>query len=283
MTLPVKAQKPEVFEQTYRDPREVLAERLAEPEDLQRQLDAYDRNRKTLMTFIGRHLEEASYEEKNGKKLPKAGEMRDFYAVPGASTKALTKLGAEKIGSLFRFKRGDTQVTHQVCTKELCEVRVRVTLVDQYHRPAGSFESACSSQERSFQFAKKKYDDDFRAALNDVVARASKRAFVQAMIYSTATDEVFQAGAEPEEQRAEATAPVERFRFPKQIKTPEFAGLAGLQIDDPRIPDGLLARLVEWCKTTKTNDAAGLAHLRAMAEEELERRRAAIDDSESVL
>ena len=122
MTVPAKV-KPEVHElapgseQTYRDPREVLAERLAEPEDLQRQLDAYDRNRKTLMTFIGRHLEESSYEEKNGKKLPKQGEMRDFYAVPGASTKALTKLGAEKIGSLFRFKRGDTQVTHQVCTK----------------------------------------------------------------------------------------------------------------------------------------------------------------------
>jgi hypothetical protein len=288
MTVPAKV-KPEVHElapgseQTYRDPREVLAERLAEPEDLQRQLDAYDRNRKTLMTFIGRHLEESSYEEKNGKKLPKQGEMRDFYAVPGASTKALTKLGAEKIGSLFRFKRGDTQVTHQVCTKELCEVRVRVTLVDQYHRPAGSFESACSSQERSFQFAKKKYDDDFRAALNDVVARASKRAFVQAMIYSTATDEIFQAGAEPEEQRAEAAAP-QRFRFPMQIKTPEFAGLAGRQIDDPMIPDGMLARLVEWCKTTKTNDAAGLAHLRTVTEEELERRRTETEaDSGSVL
>lgn len=207
MTAGAKPQKPEVHEltpgslQTYRDPNEVLAEKLATPDNLVQQLDAYDRNRKALMAFISAHLGEASYEERNGVKIPKAGEMRDYYQVPGGTTKALTKLGAEKIGSLFRFRRADTEVTHQVCTKELCEVRVRVSLVDQYRREAGSFESACSSQERSFQNAKKKYSGDFRAALNDIVARASKRAFVQAMIYSTATDEIFQAGAEADEQQ----------------------------------------------------------------------------------
>jgi hypothetical protein len=279
VTVPAK---PEVHsnlpvpEQTYRDPREVLAEKLEQPADIERQLQTYDRNRKALVRFIDNHLQEASYEEKNGKKLPKAGEMRDYYMVPGATTKALTKLGAEKLGQLFRFFRGTTEVTHQVCTKEICEIRVRVTLVDQYSRPVGAFESACTSQERSFQFAKKKYDDDFRAALNDIVARASKRAFVQAMIYSTATDEIFQAGADPDEQKAETERPAaerQRFRFPRKISTPQFAHFAGKQIDDATITAVDLVALVEWCKNTKTNDPKSLAHLRTVTEEELERRR----------
>jgi hypothetical protein len=255
----------EVFEQTYKDPQEVLAEKLSQPADLTHALEVYDRNRKALMKFIGNHLEEASYEEKNGKQLPKAGEMRDFYAIPGATTKALTKLGAEKLGQLFRFARGDTQVTHQVCTKELCEVRVKVTLVDQYRREAGSFESACSSQERSFQAAKGKYDGDFRAALNDVVARASKRAFVQAMIYSTATDEVFQAGAEPEEQRAESETTTTASETAPRLPAKKFGKWAGARIADVPTPD--LEKIYKFCTKDAKNPKTWEPIAQAVADE----------------
>ena len=241
--LPVQAQ-------TYRDPHEVMVEQLAKPEDLVAALDAYDRNRKVLMKFIANHLQESVYEQRDGLKVPKAGEMNDYYLVPGATTKALTKLGAEKLGQLFRFRRGDTQVTHQVATKELCEVRVRVTLVDQYNRPGGSFESACSTQERSFQSrnSRKKYADDYRAALNDVIARASKRAFVQAVIYSTATDEIFQAAADPDEQRAESEEPPPRPDGPR-LPAKKFGQYAGHLIAD--VPTLALEQIYQFCKDVK--------------------------------
>jgi len=265
-----------VPEQTYRDPREVLAEKLAQPADLERALETYDRNRKALMRFIGTHLIEAIYEDKNGKKLPKAGEMNDYYMVPGATVKALTKLGAEKLGQLFRFARGDTQVTHQVCTKELCEVRVRVTLVDQYHRPAGSFESACSSQERSFQFAKKKYDGDFRAALNDIVARASKRAFVQAVIYSTATDEIFQAGAEPEEQRADAEPPPPAEPTGLTLPKGKFGKWGGQPIS--AVPTADLEKIYKFCIKEVKNPKTWAPIADAVGEEMDARRLTESDD-----
>jgi len=263
-TLPVQAQ-------TYRDPHEVMVEQLAKPEDLVAALDAYDRNRKVLMKFIANHLHESTYEERDGLKVPKAGEMNDYYLVPGATTKALTKLGAEKLGQLFRFRRGDTQVTHQVATKELCEVRVRVTLVDQFNRPGGAFESACSTQERAFQSArsKKKYGDDYRAALNDVIARASKRAFVQAVIYSTATDEIFQAAADPDEQQAEQEPP-------KLATLPQgkFGKWGGKPVRDVPSPD--LEKIYQFCKQASRPQV--WAPVADAVVEELENRRAADEE-----
>lgn len=266
-------------EQTYRDPHEVMIERLAKPEDLTAALDAYDRNRKVLMKFISTHLQESAYEERDGLKLPKAGEMNDYYLVPGSTTKALTKLGAEKLGQLFRFRRGDTQVTHQVATKELCEVRVRVTLVDQYQRPGGSFESACTTQERSFQSvkAKKKYADDYRAALNDVIARASKRAFVQAVIYSTATDEIFQAAADPEEQRAEAEDPPPPPR-PEGPRLPKgkFGQHGGKLIAEVPTPD--LEKIYVFCRGAK--NPKSWAPIADAVADELDSRRLDEDDDD---
>lgn len=250
--------KPEVHalvagsEQSYRDPGEALAERLATPDNLVEQLDAYDRNRRVLMKFIATHLHESEYDERDRMKLPKAGAMNDYYLVPGATTKALTKLGAEKLGQLFRFRRGTTEVTHQLCTREICEVRVRVTLVDQYHRPAGAFESACTTQERSFQSerSKKKYSGDFRAALNDVVARASKRAFVQAIIYSTATDEIFQAAADPDEQADDQQVAAATPKVPT-LPPGKFGKWGGTPIADVPTPD--LEKIYRFCTQEAKN------------------------------
>ncbi|KKK94964.1 hypothetical protein LCGC14_2677540, partial [marine sediment metagenome] len=82
----------------------------------------------------------------------------------------------------------------------------------------GSAISSCSTAESGFQSvgAKRKYGGhyqqehgdwiekkapDFRAALNDVTARARKRALVQAVIVATCTDEIFEGAREDEPER----------------------------------------------------------------------------------
>src|SRR5712691_6066601 len=166
--------------------------------DLGGHLEDWKRNREQLLTFVRNYLEEASYD---GKGYPLQGQVRDFYKVPGAGeTKALTKRGAEKLGTLFRFGKATTEIVARTETADYVSATVQVTLVDQYRRPIGSAVSSCSTAEAGFRsvFAQKKYGakiakekdgsfvvktpGDFRAALNDVVARASKRAYVQAVI-----------------------------------------------------------------------------------------------------
>lgn len=180
---------------------------LDQPLDLQKNLEAFALNRTTLLRFVGQYLAEADYDE---KKLPVPGKMRDYYLVPGASTKALTKLGAEKLSDLYRYRRGATDILAVTETKEYVSAQVRVTLIDQYRRAVGSAVSGCSTAEGSFASdrAKRKYGGDYRAALNDVIARASKRAFVQAMIQATAADEIFtsaEAVRDSEEPEPEAS------------------------------------------------------------------------------
>lgn len=163
--------------------------------DLAANLNAFAKNRATLMRFVKEYLQEAEYDSRD---LPVPGKMHDFYKVPGAQTKALTKLGAEKLGHLFRFGRSDTQIVSTTETKEYVSATAKCILSDQYRREIGSAVSSCSTAESGFssERAKKKYGGDYRAALNDVVARATKRAFVQAMIVATAADEVFVAAEE---------------------------------------------------------------------------------------
>src|SRR5260370_6510384 len=78
----------------------MLADRLEAPDDLESQLAAYAKNRATLMRFIKQHLVEAEYDDE-GKFIP--GHLNDFYLVPGAKTKELTKGGARKLGQLYRL------------------------------------------------------------------------------------------------------------------------------------------------------------------------------------
>lgn len=185
----------------------IMVAQLDKQVDLAANLNAFSRNRATLMKFVKEYLVEAEYDSRN---LPLPGKMHDFYKVPGAQTKALTKLGAEKLGHLFRFGRSDTQILSTAETKEYVSVTAKCVLTDQYRREIGSAVSSCSTSERAFssESAKKKYGGDYRAALNDVVARATKRAFVQAMIVATAADEVFVAAEEGGDQvPAEPTRP----------------------------------------------------------------------------
>src|SRR6266702_3861393 len=187
---------------------------LERPVDLEQQLAAWERNRKTLVRFVQSYLEEASYDAK-GHPVP--GQVRDYYKVPGAQTKALTKRGGEKLAQLFRFGKASTSIVAHTETKEYVSATVEVTLTDQYRRPVGSAVSSCSTAEGGFTSdrAKKKYNDDYRAALNDVVARAAKRAFVQAVIVAAAADELFTGTAVDEgDAGGEQTPAPAKPRFP---------------------------------------------------------------------
>jgi hypothetical protein len=90
---------------------------------------------------------------------------------------------------------------------------------------------------------------DYRAALHDVIARAGKRAFVQAVLYATATDELFMVADDPGEGarlRAEAAA---AGRLPKNA----FGKYAGQLVAD--VPTEELAAIAQWCRHASPNAA----------------------------
>ena len=251
------------------EPRGVALERAAleRPIDLAAQLDSWQQNRGTLVRFVKEYLEEASYDAKG---YPVPGQMRDFYKIPGAPTKALTKRGAEKLGNLFRFGKGTTLLRDKTETKEYVSATVEVTLVDQYRRPMGSAVSSCSTAERSFatEAAKKKYGGDYRAALNDIVARAGKRAFVQALIVATAADEIFTA-AEDVEGTGESAPTTPAPRFPESWK-----GVGGKLVTE--VTDAQLAKVSEWCQAYAARSAANARAVAPLVDaiaDEQERRR----------
>lgn len=202
----------------------IFRDQLDKPMDLAANLERFQKNRLVVLKFCRQLLVEAAYDEK-GYLVP--GQLNDFYLVPGAKTKALTKKGSENLAQLFRYFRGPTAVVSETETREYLSATVNVTLVDHYGRVVGNATASCTTAEKGFSSpnAQKKYGAvvvwrkgadpdittpaDFRAAKNDVVARASKRAFVQAVIYATATDEVFHVAddmAEEVERKAPAAA-----------------------------------------------------------------------------
>jgi len=243
---------------------------LGRPLELQRHLEAWEKNRATLVSFVKKYLEEASYD---GKGYPVAGQVRDYYKVPGSQAKALTKRGAEKLGNLFRFAKATTEVRDKTETKEYVSATVEVTLVDQYRRPVGSAVSSCSTAEPSFaRGGEKKYGGDFRAALNDVVARAAKRAFVQAIIVAAAADEVFTT-AEDVEGSGESSATAEP-RFPKNWK-----GVGGKLVSEAT--DEQLVTAQKWCRNFGARspaNARAVDPLVTAIEDEQEARRLGSDD-----
>ena len=164
----------------------------AEPEF---QMAQYDKRREALLRFVGTKLEEADYTEGG---YPVKGGMHDFYRLPGYDTKTVTKGGASKIANLLRFRIGKKRVTSAEFTVEHGSARVMVELVDADGRAVGAHEAACSTAEASFQSdgVRRKYaasggEVDYRAAENDVVSRAGKRAFVGALIVAASLEEIF--------------------------------------------------------------------------------------------
>jgi hypothetical protein len=254
----------------------IAAAALERPVDLQRNLEDWGRNRQTLVRFIEQKLEQAKY---NAKGYPLAGEMHDYYKLPNYDKKVLTKQGAEKLAQLFRFARATTETVHREIAKDCVTAVVRVVLVDHYRRPVGSGEAACSTAEKAFQGGNaSKYNGDMRAALNDVISRAGKRAFVQAVVYAIAGDELFESQApvagddrdDEDVQREAAAAP----RFPANWKD-----VGGTLISDAT--DAQLAEVVAWGQ--KARNPAAVQPLVDAVQAEQEKRRVNQDGDQPVL
>ncbi len=248
-------------------------------EDLEENLKRMARDRATILRFIREQLVEAEYDAKG---RPIKGKMHDFYTLPGYDKKTPTKQGGEKLAQFFKLRRAKTESVERVCTKEFAMAAVRVELVDKWGVPAGSGEAAATTAEQGFQGAAAKYgqrkdqsgkitsEADYRAAFNDIVSRAGKRAFTQAVIYATATDDIFDATGEIE-RKAEAQGmsdeapPAKRARFPEK-----FGDLSGKYLDE--VQDEELVKVADWCRTKAKNPAAVAPILEGVTEE-LERRR----------
>ena len=209
----------------------ILNVALARPLNLADELERWTRDQATVLAFVQRYLEEAEYEVNArgqpipGKLIP--GRLRDYYLVPGSTTKALTKRGAAKTAKLHRWAKGGTALVEKTETAEYVSATVCVTLIDGYRRAVGSAVSSCTTAEAGFRSAnaRKKYGaqgywdkkgerdkyvetapPDYRGALNDVVARAGKRAFVQAVIVAAGLDEIFSVAVADEEGHREERA-----------------------------------------------------------------------------
>ena len=214
--------------------------KLDKPLDLAQNLEQYAAMRKQVLKFIGEQLVESEYTEKG---YPVAGKLGDFYKLPNFDKKQLTKIGAEKISSFFRFFAGPVTLVSQSKDKDYCDATVSIVLLDHFGRTVGSAISSCSTAESGFQMvgSKRKYGGtyqkengrwaektapDFRAALNDVTARARKRALVQAVIVATCTDEIFEAAKEDEPERKERSGDL-----PTKMTIGKLKGTKLTQID----------------------------------------------------
>lgn len=257
---------------------------IARGENLEQRLTTLERDRNVLTRFIEKQMVEAQYNAADGpggkKGYPVKGSMHDFYKLPNYDKKALTKQGSEKLAQFFNLRRAATETVERECTKEFTRAVVRVRLVDKWGQPAGSGEAAANTAESSFKNASAKYGGDFRAAENDVISRAGKRAFVQAVVYATATDEIFDASGEVE-RTAEAKGVTEEttarqpLRFPTEIKQQAFAHLAGTLISKASHND--LAAVADYCRGRR---AASAQALLAAVEDEIEVRRIAAGERE---
>ena len=226
--------------------------RLEKPLDLEQNLQQYAVMRKQVLKFIGEQLVESEYNEKG---YPVVGKLGDFYKLPNFDKKQLTKIGAEKISSFFRFFAGPITLVNQSKDKDYCDATVSIVLLDHFGRTVGSAISSCSTAEAGFQSvgAKRKYGGfyqkengrwvektapDFRAALNDVTARARKRALVQAVIVATCTDEIFEAAKEDEPERKQSTNDL-----PAKMTIGKLKGTKLTEIDTDT-----LMTCAKWCR-----------------------------------
>lgn len=244
-------------------------------EDLEKRLATVEKNNAIVRRFIASQMLEAEYDKKG---YPLKGKMHDFYTLPNYDKKCPTKQGAEKLAAFANLRRAKTYTVARECSKEFSMAEVQVELVDKFGQPAGSGDAAATTAESSFQGAAKKYNGDWRAAYNDVLARAGKRAFVQAVIYATATDDIFDSTGEIA-KKAEAAGVDEdsetnRPRFPEK-----FGNVGGKYVDELKSEELITIR--EWCKT-KAKNPATFAPLVEAINEELESRRTDDDQGPTV-
>ncbi len=284
----------------------LIVEQMGRPVDLAKNLQAFQANRDVVIRFVqGEYFEEAKYVtqpknagEKVGDLIP--GQLGDYYKVPGSDQKALTKRGASKVMQLFRWSRGAARRVAGEETKEYCSATIEVPIVDHLGRTVGAGIGSCNTAEKAFtsknainkyggwcEWNKEKKElevkrlPDYRGALHDVTSKATKRATTQAIIVAASLEEIFTVAREDEgdskKDQAEQTpvypGAAPRYRFPKQIKTKQFASLAGKLVDDESITVPQLTELLQWCKTSTTSDSASLERLKTAVEDELERRR----------
>ena len=249
------------------------------------QLARYEERRSALLRFVGGKLREAEYDDRG---YPLKGKMHDYYILPGYEKKTATKGCASKIADLLRLRVARKRVTDATFTADHGSARVCVELVDANGQPAGAHEAACSTAETGFQSpgVRCKYGavweyekgkpvrevdpPDYRAAENDVVSRAGKRAFVGAVIVAASLEEVFDleastdaAGEEGQEQSKPAPAR-------KDGPTMAFGDHKGEPVATQDAAD--LVKIRDWCKK---KDAAKWAKFVGEIDEELESRRTA--------
>lgn len=254
--------------------------KLDKPLDLAQNLQQYAAMRQQVLKFIGEQLIEAEYNEK-GYPLP--GKVNDYYQLPNYDKKQLAKVGAEKIASFFRFFAGPIELLNQTKEKDYCDATVSIVLLDHFGRTVGSAMSACSTAEAGFQGigSKRKYGGyyikengrwvernapDFRAALNDVTARARKRALVQAVIVATCTDEIFEAAKEDEPERKERS----RDELPTTMLIGKLKGIKLTQIHT----DSLM-KCAKWCREHDKQE-----RLAEACELQVDQRREDLEDGE---
>ena len=161
----------------------------------------YRERRQALLRFIKTQLVEAEYGDRG-----RIVRINDYYKVPGTNRLALSKKGAESIGDHYRYKVAYASTVDSVLQVDFVMVRSAMTL----HRSnviVGASEAAATSAEASFQKAKRKYlvggKVDWRAAYNDVLSRAQKRAYVKALIVACAASDILEVAGETEIQDLE--------------------------------------------------------------------------------
>ncbi|HXH62919.1 MAG TPA: hypothetical protein VNG95_01980 [Gemmatimonadales bacterium] len=252
----------------------IRSDSLERPLDLEANLAAMDRNRKTLERFVDQ-MEEAEYD---AKRVPIPGKMHDFYRMPDFDRKALTKQGGTRLAQLHGYRRGATRSVARECRQDFAMALVRVQLVDRWGFPVGSGEAACSTAEAGFhERTAMKYGGDCRAAFNEVVATAGKRAFIQGLVYATATDDLFDVSGQVE-KTAEAKGASEEAptaRFPAKIRAKPFRDLAGKLLSDRSISVKRLAEARQWC--IDRGEPQAVQPLIAAIDAELSARRAGDD------
>jgi len=270
----------------------VREDSIRQGEDLEENLKRMARDRKLILKFIAEQLVESEYDAKG---RPVKGKMHDYYTLPGYDKKTPTKQGGEKIAQFFKLRRAKTESVERVCTKEFAMAAVRVELVDKWGMPAGSGEAAATTAETGFQGAAAKYgqrkdqggkitqEADWRAAFNDIIARAGKRAFNQAVIYATATDDIFDATGEIERVAEGAGVTEEDVRATRPRFPEKFGNVSGKLVEE--VATDALVKVSDWCRTKAKNQKAVAPILEAV-EDELERRRAEtegdVDDGPTV-
>lgn len=269
--------------------------------DEEKALKAFAKTRDATLKFVASQLVEAEYypethSDRYKRGMPVPGKMHDYYRLPGYAAKVLTKQGSEKVAQFFGLKRVEASTTIVECTKESVIVTARVRFTNRWGDVAAASEGAASSAESSFRFAAGKYgqrkdreskavteEADFRAALNDVTARAVKRASTAAIVFATATDDIFDTGTV--ERKAEASgiedhgaARTEAPRFPNDPKI--FKDLAGEPLT--KATPAQLTGILKWCKDPARKNPQALMGLIDALSDELDRRRDQSEDEPAV-